>query len=322
MDKLLIVTTGGTIAGRASVATDLTGYQAGTVPAEELLAAVPALEPYGPFEVLPFSSIDSSDMTLRLWRSLAVQVEQALARPDIKGAVILHGTDTMEEGSYFLHLTVHTEKPIVFAGAMRPSTALSADGPMNLLQAVQVASSEEARGKGVLVVFDGIIHGARNVQKVHTTCMDAFGNTQYGALGVIQDGVVEFVQESTKRHTHQSEFYLEAMGDLAKVEILTTYGGIDTALFDGILATHPDGIILAGMGHGILPAPICERAMKARPVIVRTSRIGTGKVSHLSSMGSFLYGSTLSAPKLRILLSLALTVTKNRVELQGYINRY
>ncbi len=322
MDKLLLVTTGGTIAGKASVATDLTGYQAGAVPAEELLAAVPELEPYGPFEVLPFSSIDSSDMTLQLWRSLAVQVEQALARPDIKGAVILHGTDTMEEGSYFLHLTVHTEKPIVFTGAMRPSTALSADGPMNLLQAMQVASSAEAHGKGVLVVFDGLIHGARNVQKVHTTCMDAFGNVQYGALGVVQDGEVEFVQESTKLHTYQSEFHLDAIDELPKVEILMNYGGIDPALFDGILATNPDGIILAGMGHGILPAPIKERAMKARPIIVRTSRIGTGKVSHLHSMGSFLHGGTLSAPKLRILLTLALTMTKKRVELQGYINRY
>ena len=322
MDKLLLVTTGGTIAGKATHASDLTGYEAGAIPAEELITAVPELVPYGPFEILPFSSIDSSDMTLCKWLSLAKQVEKELARSDIKGTVILHGTDTMEEGAYFLHLTVHTEKPIVFTGAMRPATALSADGPMNLLQSVQVASHGASKGQGVLVVFDGLIHGARNVQKIHTTCMDAFGNYQYGALGVVQDGEVEFVQTSTKVHTFQSEFSLDTLEDLPKVEILTNYGGIDPAILEGILATKPECIILAGMGHGILPTPIRERATKAYPIMVRTSRVGTGKVSPLHSMGSFLYGGTLSAPKLRILLSLALTKTKEKLILQDYINRY
>ena len=138
----------------------------------------------------------------------------------------------------------------------------------------------------------------------------------------VQDGEVEFVQTSTKLHTFQSEFSLDTLEELPKVEILTNYGGIDPAILEGILATKPECIILAGMGHGILPTPIRERATKAYPIMVRASRVGTGKVSPLHSMGSFLYGGTLSAPKLRILLSLALTKTKEKLVLQDYINRY
>ena len=153
--KIMIIGTGGTIAGTGNGASALTEYRAGSIGVEELMQAVPTLEGYGPFESIQFSNIDSSEMSPYRWVRLALLINDIAKRDDIAGIVITHGTDTMEETAYFLHLTVDVDIPVVMTGSMRPATALSADGPVNLLQAVQVARSESAKGQGVLVVMNG-----------------------------------------------------------------------------------------------------------------------------------------------------------------------
>ena len=167
--KIALIGTGGTIAGQGASDTDLTGYTAGVLGLDEILASVPGTEPYGPYTYIQFSNIESSDITVKHWLDLSKLVQQLVDQDDIGGVVITHGTDSMEETAYFLNLTVHTDKPIVVTGSMRPAGAISADGPINLLQAIQVARTPETAGKGVVVVLNGYIDGARDVSKCNTT---------------------------------------------------------------------------------------------------------------------------------------------------------
>ena len=201
---IYILATGGTIAGRAASEEATTGYEAGAIGIAELLEAVPELTRYAEVEGEQVAAIDSKDMRQEIWLCLAARCEALLAREDVDGIVITHGTDTMEETAYFLHLTVHSEKPIVLTGAMRPATAMSADGPMNLLQAVRVAADDEAAGKGVLIVLNGTIESARDAVKTHTTSLDTFRSPEMGLLGSVQDGEPVFYRSPLRRHTVHS----------------------------------------------------------------------------------------------------------------------
>ena len=172
--KIALIGTGGTIAGKGTSNTDLTGYTAGVLGLDEILASVPGTKPYGPYTYAQFSNIESSDITVNHWLELSKLVQKLVNRDDIGGVVITHGTDSMEETAYFLNLTVHTDKPIVITGSMRPAGAISADGPINLLQAIQVARTPSSVGKGVVVVLNGYIDGARDVSKCNTTNVATF----------------------------------------------------------------------------------------------------------------------------------------------------
>lgn len=321
--KIVIIGTGGTIAGKGQGASALTEYTAGSIGVDELMQAVPGLEAYGPFESVQFSNIDSSEMSPYRWVRLALLINEVANREDVGGIVITHGTDTMEETSYFLQLTIGTDKPVVMTGSMRPATALSADGPVNLLQAVQVARSVSAIGQGVLVVMNGYIDSARDVAKLHTTDVATFGNTQWGHIGYVQDGKAHFYYSPCRRHSSQSEFILREEVELPSVGIVNLYGGMDTDIIK-MVASCSQGLIIGGFGNGTLPQGVRDVLHTIEIPKVRASRIGNGIVSSQSSdvKAGLIVSDSLSPVKARILLMLALQQKREREELEAIFGTY
>ncbi|WP_298704867.1 asparaginase [uncultured Veillonella sp.] len=329
-NKLVIIGTGGTIAGQSATADDLTGYHAGELTVDALVASVPGLGQYGPFESQQFSNIDSSDMTAPHWQGLAALVQEYVDRSDVDAVVITHGTDTMEETAYFLHLMVHTTKPIVVTGSMRPATAISADGPLNLLQAVQTARSKDAIGAGVLVVLNGAIDCARDVHKAHTTAVETFESPYFGHMGFVQEGKARLYYKSLRKHTKESQFsaLLQNKAEwqarkLPRVVAVTLYADMPAAVLDGVLALEPKGLVLGGLGHGILPEAIHKKVSQLQIPVVRASRTGSGMVSSGVALGApFIVSDTLTTQKARILLMLGLCQTDSIKELQQMFYTY
>ena len=321
--KIMIIGTGGTIAGTGNGASALTEYRAGSIGVQELMQAVPTLEGYGPFESIQFSNIDSSEMSPYRWVRLALLINDIAKRDDIAGIVITHGTDTMEETAYFLHLTVDVDIPVVMTGSMRPATALSADGPVNLLQAVQVARSENAWNQGVLVVMNGYIDSAREVAKLHTTDVATFGNAQLGHMGCVQNGTAYFYYTPRRKHTSNSEFILSEEVELPSVGIVNLYGGMDTEILT-MVASQSQGLIVGGFGHGTLPQGVRDTLKKITIPKVRSSRIGNGIVSSNSSDAKegLIVSDSLSPVKARILLMLALQRERSREDLEQIFASY
>lgn len=321
--KIMMIGTGGTIAGTGNGSSALTEYRAGSIGVDDLMQAVPALAEYGPFESVQFSNIDSSEMSPYRWVRLALLVNEVAKRDDISGIVITHGTDTMEETAYFLQLTVNTNKPIVMTGSMRPATALSADGPVNLLQAVQVARSKNAWNQGVLVVMNGYIDSAREVAKLHTTDMATFGNAQLGHMGCVQNGKAYFYYTPCRTHTSDSEFILREEVELPTVGIVNLYGGMDTEILS-VVANRSQGLVIGGFGHGTLPQGVRNALKKITIPKVRSSRIGNGIVSSnsLDVKEGFIVSDSLSPVKARILLMLALQKEQSREELERIFDTY
>ena len=321
--KIMMIGTGGTIAGTGNGSSALTEYRAGSIGVDDLMQAVPALEEYGPFESVQFSNIDSSEMSPYRWGHLAMLVNEVAKRDDIGGIVITHGTDTMEETAYFLQLTVNTCKPVVMTGSMRPATALSADGPVNLLQAVQAARSKNAWNQGVLVVMNGYIDSAREVAKLHTTDVATFGNTQLGHMGCVQNGQAYFYYTPCRKHTSESEFILHNEVEFPTVGIVNLYGGMDTEILN-MVASRSQGLVIGGFGHGTLPQGVRDTLKKIAIPKVRSSRIGNGIVSSNSSdvKEGFIVSDSLSPVKARILLMLALQQERSREDLENLFALY
>jgi L-asparaginase len=311
LPRIVVLATGGTIAGQAGDASKTAGYKAGVVGVDKLLEAVPALSQVARIHAEQVASIDSKDMSIALWVTLAARINELLATDDIDGVVITHGTDTLEETAYLLHLTVKSDKPVVLTAAMRPSSALSADGPLNLLNAVTVAAHASAAKQGVLVAFNNQIHCARDVTKTSTYAVDAFRSPEIGALGWVQDGRVEFQRKALRRHTSQSQFDLR--NALPAVEIVASYAGASRAAIDAFVATGVKGLVIAGTGNGSIHASLHQAladATKKGVAVVRSSRVGSGHVMRNGaasddSLGSVSAG-TLNPYKARVLLMLAL----------------
>jgi L-asparaginase len=311
LPRIAVLATGGTIAGSAADATHTAGYQAGVVGVNQLLDAVPALA--GVARIVPeqVASVDSKDMALALWTLLAARVNALAADDAIDAIVITHGTDTLEETAYLLHLTVHTRKPVVLTAAMRPATALSADGPLNLLNAVTVAASAAAAGQGVLVAFNNRIHSARDVVKVSTYAVDAFQSPEVGALGWVQDGRVEFQRGVVRAHPLPGGF--AAGDDWPAVEVVTSYAGASRVAVDALVAAGVRGIVVAGTGNGSIHATVQQalaEAAKAGVAVVRASRAGSGHVMRNGAAPDdalgFVSAGSLNPYKARVLLMLAL----------------
>ena len=321
--KIMIIGTGGTIAGTGNGASALTEYRSGSIGVEELVQAVPTLEENRPFESIQISNIDSSEMSPYRWVRLALLINDIAKRDDIAGIVITHGTDTMEETAYFLHLTVDVDIPVVMTGSMRPATALSADGPVNLLQAVQVARSENAWNQGVLVVMNGYIDSAREVAKLHTTDVATFGNAQLGHMGCVQNGTAYFYYTPRRKHTSNSEFILREEVELPSVGIVNLYGGMDTEILT-MVASQSQGLIVGGFGHGTLPQGVRDTLKKITIPKVRSSRIGNGIVSSNSSDAKegLIVSDSLSPVKARILLMLALQQERSLEDLERIFATY
>ena len=325
--KICILTTGGTIAGKAARSDALTGYRAGALGADELLAAVPEIADVCAIESEEVAAIDSKDMTETVWLHLAARIKAVLSA-GAAGVVVTHGTDTLEETAYFLQLVVKSEKPVVLTGAMRPATALSADGPLNLLDAVRLAASPEAHGQGALVVLNGEIHSARDIQKVHTTAVQAFASPDVGTLGRMEDGTPHFRRRVLTRHTRESEFDLAGVTTLPYVPILYGHAGADARLARAAIESGAAGIVHAGTGNGsiheALLATLAAAAGKGIG-IVRTSRTGAGAVLFAESAyadAGFIDADTLPPAKARILLALALLKTNDRDEIRRMFREY
>ncbi|KVE33047.1 asparaginase [Burkholderia sp. TSV86] len=311
LPRIAVLATGGTIAGAAPDATQTAGYQAGALGVDRLLDAVPALAQIATIRAEQLASIDSKDLSHALWTTLAERVNALLADDDVDGVVVTHGTDTLEETAYLLQLTIKHAKPVVLTAAMRPATALSSDGPLNLLNAVNVAGSGAARGHGVLVVFNNRIHGARDVVKTSTYALDAFHSPELGALGWVQDGRIEFARRATRPHTLDSRFSIGAAWP--QVEIVASYAGVSRVAVDACMAAGVRGLVVAGTGNGSIHATLQAALADAAAngvAVVRASRVGSGHVMRNGAANDdalgFVSAGSLNPYKARVLLILAL----------------
>ncbi|CAN7204902.1 type II asparaginase [Duganella sp. LjRoot269] len=324
-----ILATGGTIAGSGATSTTTVGYTAATVGVDRLIAAVPELAKVAQVKGEQVFQIASENMSNEHWLVLAKRVNTLLAQPDVDGIVITHGTDTLEETAYFLDMVVKSHKPVVLVGAMRPGTALSADGPINLYNAVLLAASKEAIGKGVLVALNDQIQGARDVTKTNTSTLDSFKTPELGMLGYIQGNKAYFYHASTRKHTTDTEFDISKLDALPQVDIVYGYANVSPVALNALVAAGAKGIIHAGVGDGSLASkvlPSLTAARKQGVLIVRSARVGQGIVARNGEANDdeldFVVSDTLSPQKARILLMLALTKTSDSKEIQRMFYTY
>lgn len=321
-----ILATGGTIAGSGE-AGKTQNYSAGELDVQSLIDGVPGIEELANLEGVQICNIGSDDITAQHWLQIANTINELAQRDNVAGFVITHGTDTLDETAYFMNLTAKTEKPVVLVGAMRPSTATSADGPMNLYQAVALAASEEAVGRGAMVVFSDGIYGGRDVQKTNTFKTDAFDSVDLGCLGYMHDDVPYFFNETTKKHTSETEFDVSTLTELPKVGIAYFNIDADPSILS-YMAETCDGIVIAGAGSGAYSGSWNEEIKKlesSQTVIVRSSRIANGLISEddFFAVSPYVMDSGNLAPqKARILLQLALTKTSDMDEIKAMFETY
>jgi L-asparaginase len=328
LPEVVVLATGGTIAGAA--ATDVqAGYKSGQVGVEQLLAAVPQAKKLAALRGEQVSNIGSQDMNDEVWLKLARRVNELAAMPAVSGIVITHGTDTIEETAYFLNLVVKSKKPVVLTAAMRPSTALSADGPLNFFNAVAVAADKDAAGRGVLVVVNDWIHGASSLTKTSTTAVQTFLSPVWGLIGTVAYGEAEFFRGPVGKHTVDSVFSLDGVTALPLVDIVMAYENMDGALIDAAVAAGAKGVVIAGVGNGNMTASAVNAlAAQAKKgiVCVRASRVATGRVGRNVEVDDDKLGLVaslgLNPQKARVLLRLALTKTTDPKQIQRFFDEY
>jgi L-asparaginase len=323
-----ILATGGTIAGQG--ATEVTaGYKAGAITVDELLSAVPEIKDIANIKAEQVANIGSQDMNDQVWLKLSKRVNELLNQ-DADAIVITHGTDTQEETAYFLNLTVKSDKPVILVGSMRPSTAISADGPRNIYNAVATAVAPESVGKGVTVVMDDKILGADDLAKTNTLSVGTFQNPNYGPLGIVYNGKPIYTRQSLKRHTINSEFDVTNLSELPRVEIILSYSNATSLFVDAAVKAHVKGIVTAGVGNGNLTTDLqnaLEKAVKNHGIaVVRSSRIMTGPTAQWDEINDDQLGFSASwfnnPYRSRVLLMLALTKTKDYKEIQRMFSEY
>lgn len=277
---MVVLATGGTIAGTAARADDAVGYRAGALSAADLVAAVPPLRGQA-IEAHTLARLDSCDMDFATWRALHGAVAAALARPEVAGVVVTHGTDTLEETAYFLHRTLAAHKPVVLTAAMRPATALSPDGPQNLLDAMTVARSPGMAG--VVVALGGRVWAGAQLRKLHGWRVDAFDGGEAGPLAVLEDGVLRRFRALDAAPPHAAAVALLVTDPAAWpcVEIVTSHAGARGTALDALVAAGAQGLVIAGTGNGTVHHALRDAAARAvqRGVrVVRASRCLTGGV--------------------------------------------
>ena len=326
--KVVIVATGGTIAGAAAAATDA-GYKSGAVGVDILIEAVPQLKDIAEVTGEQVASIGSQDMNDEVWLKLAKTVNEILAKPDVSGVAITHGTDTMEETSYFLDLVVKSDKPVVLTGSMRPSTAMSADGPLNIYNAVAIAADPAARGRGVLITVDDDIHSAHDLVKTHTTDVGTMRSGEAGLVGATLFGKNTWYRFPSNIHTTKSEFSVAGVTALPRVDIIYAHANMSPDIIESAVEHGAKGLVIAGVGDGNMTTPAAD-AMKAAAakgvVVVRSSRTNGGIIRRNIELSDDNLGTVasmeLNPGKARVLLQLALLKTKDPKVIQGYFDRY
>ncbi len=310
MTRLLVLATGGTIAGAGADATQINHYDAGAFGVDALLKAVPAVQSLAQLQLEQIANVDSADLQFSHWCRLVERIRAAFAEdPELAGVVITHGTNTLEETAWLLQLLIDDPRPVVLVGAMRPATALSADGPLNLYQAIKVAVSPEARSHGVLVVVDGQIHGAKAVTKIATQGVSAFASPDSGPLGWVDDAGVHLAtaQQGLPKPLAQ----IQLPNHWPRVAIV--YGCVEPSAdwITALLEAGVQGLVFTGTGAGQL-SELERSALKAwdgpLPLMLRSNRCGSGPVygdADQAQLG-LLPASCLNPQKARVLLLLAL----------------
>lgn len=303
-DLIVILGTGGTIAGTAKTAADGVGYTAAQLSVEDLLAAVPALAGRR-MEAHQVAQLDSKDMDFLTWQRLATAVQEQLARPEVGGIVITHGTDTLEETAYFLQRVLAPVKPVVLTAAMRPATALAPDGPQNLFDAVQVAGTPGAAG--VVVALAGRVHDAVQVRKTHSYRVDAFESVDGALVARVEEGKVRLLGRWPAGEALGLERIAKPARDWPRVDIVLNHAGTDGRIVRALLASGADGLVAAGTGNGTLSA-LLEAALREAQLqgvrVVRSTRCDAGPVMDLP--GLLPGAAALSPVKARIEMILAL----------------
>jgi L-asparaginase len=326
--KIIILATGGTIAG-AGTASDRAGYTAGTLPVSDLIGNIPSVKEVAAISGEKIASVGSQDMSLEIWKKLAVRCTEIINNKEADGIVITHGTDTQEETAYFLNLVIPRTIPVVLTGAMRASTAISADGPKNLYDAIIVAANPKSRGRGVLISFNESVYDAREVTKTNSTKVNAFSAPGTGPLGEVYDGHVEYYKQSIRDTGTSIPFPITKNTKLPQVEIVYMYTDASVDYIKMLTRKKVDGIVIAGVGNGNFSKAFSEAIKKATAsgiIVCRASRCLSGRVVLDGEVNDEALGTivsdNLNPQKARILLMLGLTKTKNRKELQTYFFRY
>ena len=305
--KIVVLGTGGTLAGSASTPEDSVGYSAAQIAIHDIVGAIAPLRNL-PIVTEQVAQIDSKDMTFDVWRALAQRCAHWLAQEDVAGLVITHGTDTLEETAFFLHSVLAPAKPVVITCAMRPATAQNPDGPQNLVDAVAVARAPGAQG--VVAVCAGTIHGAVDIAKQHTYKVDAFGSGDAGPIGYVEEGALRLVRDWPKVDSNASQSWgkFTAAGKWPRVEIVMNYAGASGAVVDALLSQGVEGLVVAGTGNGTLHHELQAallRAQSAGVKVLRSTRCAQGRV--MSRSDDLLpHSGGLSPVKARIALMLEL----------------
>lgn len=325
LPNITVLATGGTIAGGGDSATS-SSYQAGKVGIDALINAVPETKKIANLSGEQLVNIGSQDMNDQVWLTLAKKINQDCDKTD--GFVITHGTDTLEETAFFLDLTTYCKKPIVLVGAMRPSTALGADGPLNLYNAVVLATDKSAGDRGVLMAMNDKVVQGRNVMKMSTTEVQAFDAVNAGAEGFIHDGKVTYFQAPQPRENN-AVFDVSKLDKLPAVGIVYNYANASAAPVTALREEGAEGIVSAGVGNGNMYKTVFDalaKAAKEDVVVVRASRVPTGYTTRNAEVDDNLYGfvasERLNPQKARVLLQLALTETKDPQKIQALFEKY
>ena len=326
--RVVIVATGGTIAGAGADAANSATYQAAKVPVDKLMAAVPAIAQVAEVRGEQAFQIASESFTNAQLIELAKKVSALVKRDDVDGVVITHGTDTVEETAYFLDLVVKTDKPIVMVASMRPSTAISADGALNLLDAVTVAGAKDARAKGVLLTMNDEIQAGRDTTKRVNIKPSAFFS-QWGPLGMVVEGKTYWFRAPVKRHGTASEFDIDAIDSLPEVAIVYGSGNMHPEPYTSAVAGGAKAIIHAGTGNGSVAGYLVDtlKDLRSKGVqIIRSSRVGDGFVLRNAEQPDDKYdwvvAHDLNPQKAKILAAVALTKTQDSKELQRIFWEY
>jgi L-asparaginase len=321
--RIEIIATGGTIAGAQAGSSEY-GYKAGSFRVEDLINAVPQMKNLATITGEQVVNIGSQDMNDAVWLKLARRLNERLASNEVDGIVVTHGTDTMEETAYFISLVTPRGKPIVFTGSMRPATAVGADGPANLYNAVAVAADPGSRGRGVLVELNDSIHLARNVTKTHTTNVETFRSLNRGPAGLVHTGTVTYFQKAdASAATSPAPFDVAMIDTLPRVDILYAHANMSIDLIDAAIKGGARGLVIAGVGDGNMTQQALDRLGKAAKdgvVVVRSTRLPEGLVLRNNEVDDdkmgFVASGELTPPKARVLLQLALTKTRDPAEIQ------
>jgi glutamin-(asparagin-)ase len=327
--NIVIIGTGGTIAGAGASSVNTGDYDSAKVAVDKIIAAVPEMRQVANVRGEQIFQIGSESFNDERLLKLAKRVSELVKQPDVDAVMITHGTDTIEETSYFLNLMLKTEKPVVIVGAMRPGTALSADGPLNLYNAAIVAASKEARGKGVLVVMNDEIHSARDVTKSNALKVETF-KSLYGPLGVVVESKPYFYRLPARPHTLATEFDIDQVnGPLPEVDVFYAHASMNPKMLEAIASLGPKALIYVGSGNGSV-ADYMEEPLKAVSakgiVVVRATRTGSGMVvrngEEKDDENGWIVTADQNAQKARMLVSLALTKTSDPKAIEAMLYKY